>query len=190
MSDQPETTGDQPEGQPPEGDPTPEPEGAGEPDQFPREYVEELRQENAKWRSKLRDLETNHQSTTDTLSKIAKQLGIEQEEPDVAEVQRQLEQRDRELSGLKVSNAVQEAARTHKADVDLLVPYLKGQGKLDGIDPDDTDAISRIVAESVESNPKLRAQTPGGSADGGAGRTSDPKPQTMTDMIRRQAGVG
>ncbi|XAO35440.1 scaffolding protein [Gordonia phage Morgana] len=186
---------------------------------YSRGYVERLRREGAKYRtaateatSKVEEAraaaaaEAREQMARD----IAKSLGIvedETEEVDPDELIRQAEERATEhaqradataaeLRDLKVSNALRDAAGSHKADTELLLPYLRGKKLLKGLDPTAdgfADQVSDIVEQAVKDNPKLLAEvvpvvpdSSGGDPSGGNGTSGAPKGGSRIDAIREK----
>lgn len=98
---------------------------------------------------------------------LAPLLGLEPgtEPPaDAAALLAQLQQRDtkreQQLRELQLSNALQSAGAKHGADMDLLVPHLRGSAALEKLDLNaDTFAkdVSELVKGLLEKNPKLKA---------------------------------
>jgi len=157
-----------------------------EPKTFDESYVKKLRDEAASYRTKLRETEERTTTVESQLQGIAKALGFanENEAADPDLLQKQLEESQTELANLRRTNALRDAASEHDADVALLIPYLKGTGALDAIDPSDTEAINNAVKEAVDSNSKLRA-TPGGKpsdADQGPRKASGVNQLTREDI--------
>lgn len=128
--------------------------------------LEKARNEAAKYRTR------NDEETGSLRKALAGWLGSEGEKtPDPTQVLEQLRARDKareaEVNRLRVTTALERSARSHGADVDLLEPYLRGTGRLDGLDAADPkfpDALDGLVAELVEKQPKFKANTNGGQA--------------------------
>lgn len=127
---------------------------------YTESYVNRMRNKEALQRTKLKEAEDKHQAVLDS---IAKALGVKgSEEVDPAKLTEQLTAAQAEARQLKVERAVERAARTHGADEALLTAVLAHQGKLTGFDPaSDTFAtdVDALVAEAVEANPRLKAET-------------------------------
>lgn len=152
---------------------TPAPEADTAPETFDREYVEKLRKESGNYRTKAKELEdavAAAKADSDALvQQIGKAFGFvtddESEQSDANKIVEQLtSERDSLQSRLRNQSeriALTDAAKTHGADTDILIPYLKGTGALDDIDPaadDYADQVSNVVQDAVASNPKLAAQ--------------------------------
>lgn len=98
-----------------------------------------------------------------------------------------------EIAAYRLEQALTKAANKVDGDLDILVPYLRGTGALDKLDPtaDDYNAqVAEIVTHAVEANAKLKKAAPvaaparsGGDLNGGTGA---PKrgPKSVEDFIR------
>ncbi|MCZ4505926.1 hypothetical protein O4273_24150 [Rhodococcus ruber] len=98
-----------------------------------------------------------------------------------------------EIAAYRLEQALTKAANNVDGDLDILVPYLRGTGALDKLDPtaDDYNAhVAEIVTHAVEANAKLKKAAPvaaparsGGDLNGGTGA---PKrgPKSVEDFIR------
>jgi hypothetical protein len=162
------------------------------PETFDRAYVEGLRREAAGYRTKVEAAETAATTarteadariqavltaagitTGQDPAEVAKQFAAER---DTAAAERDTARK--EANALKVENALGRAARTHKADEDLLTAVLAHEGKLTGLDPAAADVattLDALVKQTVEGNPKLKAAlgagTSGAEFSGGSGES-------------------
>lgn len=168
---------------PPAAPPAPPAEPAAppaEPKMFDEEYVQKLRKEAADYRTKYQQSKSEREAT---LASISKALGLGEEEPlDPKKLAEQLTASQREIRELKTSHAVLDAARKYGADVDLLVPYLRGSSALDGLDPASATFgkdLSELVKNLVEKNPKLKA-APAAPRSGGEFPGGNPTVQQIT----------
>ncbi|MGP6175435.1 hypothetical protein [Corynebacterium sp. A21] len=140
---------------------------------FDREYVEKLRSENAAARIKAKehaDAVTAAKADSDALvQQIGKAFGfIKDEDTEQADANKIVEQLTSERDSLQTrlrnqseKIALTDAAKAHGADLDILLPYLKGKGLLADLDPnadDYADQVSQVVQAEVTSTPKLAAQ--------------------------------
>ncbi|QVJ03055.1 hypothetical protein KGD82_13555 [Nocardiopsis eucommiae] len=143
-----------------------------EPKTFDEAYVKKLRDENAAQRVKAREeaeartaAEERQQAQLDA---IAQALGLKDADqpPTVDELtaqltaaQQQAAERDAAYRQLTVERAAERAAREHGADVDTLLDSRSFAQKLSDLDPsaeDFADAVSGLVKQTVEDNPKYR----------------------------------
>ncbi|GAA5087033.1 hypothetical protein [Nocardia iowensis] len=139
------------------------------------------------------------QQARDTMvQEIGRALGLvadENTDPEqvIAELTDRASTSDRRLRDYRIKDAIAAAADTHRGDNKLLVPYLRGLGALDELDPDATDFTTRVdalVADAIATNPKL-ANTPPVERSGGefsAGNSTPPAPAVEDDIeaIRRK----
>ncbi|WP_067839699.1 hypothetical protein [Nocardia lijiangensis] len=157
-----------------------------------------------------RDLDSARSNTEAALDQAAQQardamvqeigralglVGDENTDPEqvIAELTERASASDRKLRDYRIKDAIATAADTHRGDHKLLVPYLRGLGALDELDPDATDFTTRVdglVAEAITTNPKL-ANTPTVERSGGdftAGNATPPAPAPDDDIeaIRRK----
>ena len=151
---------------------------------FDEEYVKRLRQENAKHRTKNKELEGK-------LDTVLKALGIKDGEADPDQLAQQLQQKDEEIRRLKVESAFSSVARELGADVDLTLAVLHRKGVLNELDPNDDkfhDDLKKAIKEEVDRNPKLLANVPKKTGatppdnQGGNGKMD------MNTLIRRTLG--
>ncbi|MEV6321380.1 hypothetical protein AB0M45_09310 [Nocardia sp. NPDC051787] len=126
------------------------------------------------------------------VQEIGRALGLvpdEDADPDqvIAELTERASASDRKLRDYRIKDAIAAAADTHNGDHALLVPYLRGTGALDDLDPDAPDFGTRIdslVADAVSNNPKLTT-TPAAPRSGGdfsAGNATPPAPADDEDI--------
>ncbi|MFE9323517.1 hypothetical protein ACIHDR_45460 [Nocardia sp. NPDC052278] len=129
---------------------------------------------------------------------IGRALGLvadENTDPEqvIAELTDRASASDRKLRDYRIKDAIASAADTHHGDYKLLVPYLRGLGVLDELDPDTTDftiRVATLVADAITTNPKL-ANTPPVARSGGefnAANATPPAPVVDDDIeaIRRK----
>lgn len=178
-----------PPGSPPAPPPNPPEDGAKRIERIERE-LQEARQEAARYRTR------NDEETQKLRKGMAAALGLEDDggkPPDGSKILAELQQRDAaretELRKLQVENALERAARTHGADVDLLGPYLRGSGALDKVDPkaDLAQALDVLVKDLVEQNPKFKAGAngqPGGQAPPPRGGSEFPGGNQQPNLLR------
>lgn len=168
-------------------------------------YVKQLRAEAAKTRrqSRAREKQAAEEAAERAREEFARDLfgalGLDEDdevEPDelIALANRQRDEANTRLRNYEIKDAITDAAREHGADLDLLVPYLRGKGLIDELDPDDED-FSEQVADLVEAvvarNPKLLAEAPaprrsGGDLSGGSGEKKKKKGPKTIDEIRAE----
>lgn len=181
-----ETTGDESaqEAETTSTETTEENEGQGStlsPEAIARE-LQEARAEAARYRTERNSIREQNQELAGRVSAISKALGLETEEPDGADLERRLAERESELRELKIDRALSGIAKKHEADEELTSAVLKSKKVLDGLDPDAEDfgaQLEKAVKAVIDANPKLRvSQVPpkSGSAFNGNGgaRSSGP----------------
>ncbi|MFI6045290.1 hypothetical protein ACIA8C_26920 [Nocardia sp. NPDC051321] len=138
------------------------------------------------------------QAREEMVQEIGRALGLvadENTDPEqvIAELTDRASTSDRRLRDYRIKDAIAAAADTHRGDNKLLVPYLRGLGALDELDPDATNFTTRVdalVADAITTNPKL-ANTPPVERSGGefsAGNSTPPAPAVEDDIeaIRRK----
>ncbi|MFR9826888.1 hypothetical protein ACL1CN_10530 [Corynebacterium striatum] len=165
------------------------------------ERISQLNAEAAKWRTKFREQEKavaerdkrqqELEAKFDAYKQdLAKAMGLAEEdrEEDLAKkYQEQAAAADKRYNELKQRVALTEAVHKAKADPELTIPFIKGGGQLATLDPsvDDYEAqVAELVAQTVEANPKLRAQVVPVSS-GNASTPSDNSEQrriTLADL--------
>lgn len=143
---------------------------------------------------------------------IQSALGVGGNENDPKTLQQSLTQTQSELRDLRVRDALRDVADEAGADAKMVLPYLKGLGKLDGLDPSSDTLQADLLAmvrEEVEKNPRLKADSPGAGGGptggefngGGQGeariftreqlRNMDPDEfEKHSEEINRQAAAG
>ncbi|MGW4769870.1 hypothetical protein ACWEO2_17720 [Nocardia sp. NPDC004278] len=142
--------------------------------------------------------EAAQQARDAMVQEIGRALGLvadENTDPEqvIAELTDRASASDRRLRDYRIKDAIAAAADTHHGDHKLLVPYLRGTGSLDELDPDATDFTTRVdalVADAITANPKL-ANTPAVARSGGefsAGNSTPPAAATEDDIeaVRRK----
>lgn len=147
--------------------------GEGEPESFSRDYVEELRKENAKWRTQFREVETE-------LDEIKKAQMSEQEKA-IEEAKTQARQ---EVEAQYKERLAREKVKAQAAgefnDPEDALRYLD----LDELDIDDDYAIGEALLKILEEKPYLAKTEPKRRSidQGPQGRTVDPK--SSEDWVR------
>ena len=149
--------------------------------------LKKLRKESAARRTSLRDEEKKNAELTskyDSLNSkfeemrgfLAKLSGAEEEatpEQLIESYKEKLEAQQQENRQLRETTALNNAVAKAKGDPALTIPYLRGSNALANLDPsaDNYDAqVAELVQETVDANPKLRAQ----AAPVSSGNTSNP----------------
>ncbi|WP_054812185.1 hypothetical protein [Nocardia arizonensis] len=138
------------------------------------------------------------QAREDLVQEIGRAIGLVPEdstdpEQVIAELTDRATAADRKLRDYRIKDALLTAATTQKADHALLMPYLRGTGALDDLDPETADFTTRLdtlVTDALTTNPKLAA-TPTVPRSGGeftAGNATPPAPEQEEDIdaIRRK----
>ncbi|MBF6333330.1 hypothetical protein [Nocardia transvalensis] len=132
------------------------------------------------------------------VQEIGRALGLvadENTDPEqvIAELTERATASDRKLRDYRVKDAITTAADTHQGDHKLLVPYLRGTGALDELDPDAPDFSTRVdslVADAIAANPKLAgaAAVARSGGDFSAGTASPPATDDDEDIeaLRRK----
>ena len=154
--------------------------------------ISQLNEENAKWRTKFRDAETKIGETAEQLDafkkQVAKMVGLsEEEEQSPEEIQAKYEQRlaDSEARYQKLVQkmALTEAVAKAGADPVLTVPFIKGSDALASLDPGSDDyaaQVEALVQETVQANPKLRAQAAAASSGNAPTPTNNAEASRVT----------
>lgn len=153
---------------------------AGKPESFDRDYVEKLRTESAKYRTKAKELEDQFSSTKaekdDLIQQIGKALGLVDDQTDdpakllEAATKREQElaqERDdtaRQLREYRQRDAIREASTTAKiTDHALLEAVLKTNNAFNALDinTDDYQAqVAHLITEAVQQHPALAQVAP------------------------------
>ncbi|WP_369778842.1 hypothetical protein [Streptomyces sp. R33] len=169
-------------GTPPAGD---------QPRMYDAAYVDNLRKENASWRTKLRESEqaqdARYTGLLDQLKAAGIQLG---DKPDADALQASLTAAQTERRDALVRAALYETAAEHGANPAALRDSMSFLQSVKDIDPTDSAALVAAAKAAVAANPILSA-TPAGPARGGAdlsgGGGSDPRQLTEDDLSRMTA---
>ena len=150
-----------------------------EPETFDRDYVQKLRAESAKYRTKAKELEENVNKLKGLESKVKSIFGDDQDPA------KELEAIRTENSQLKLEKKLSIASKAHNADQELVTAYLLHKGEINA--DMEQDAINEIVKSAVESNTRLKMEQPKTVGDGEGG--DEPKGKlTMNELIRKAAG--
>ncbi|NKS29218.1 hypothetical protein GS534_00545 [Rhodococcus hoagii] len=198
----------------PAADPGPEPEAATA-KTYSEDYVRKLRKENAD--ARVKGTEAAKKAAEDAERALTERLGkalgfVKEDDPvDPAKLLEQAAQREEEIArerdastaklrAYEVKDALTTAASKHDGDTAILIPYLKGEGLLDNLDPTADDFASQVdalVSKAVTNNPKLKkepvqvaAPRSGGDLSGGNAALKD-GPETVDshrERIRKRRG--
>jgi hypothetical protein len=140
--------------------------------QWAQDHIKNLRQENGTQRTGKKAAEQQRDAVLAALG-----INADGEEIDPEKIKGERDKLAGDLRALQIKTALTDAAVKHKADHDLVVPYLVGKGSLADLDPDSATFpvdVDALVAEAVKANPKLAAAPaagqsgapiPGGSGD-------------------------
>ncbi|MFH0980115.1 MAG: hypothetical protein V2A79_01070 [Planctomycetota bacterium] len=158
-----------------------------------QKYITELRQENAKDRTKAK--ETAAAEARKTLAQeIGKALGLVDNDDPAAAAKTAAEQRDAALAeakAVKVEIAVMRTAAKHGASPEALVDSRAFMTKLAGLDPAADDFAAQVdaaVKEAVESNPTLKVAPPAPARSGGpVGGGTPPAGQLSREDLQKMA---
>ncbi len=186
-------------------DPTPEggndpepPKPGGSNDTFTREYVESLRAENAKHRTKLKDMEKQVQNgATETMQKVLEALGLEPDanknyENQINEWKQKAQEADQRANQKLIAGESKLVAAELGVKPEK-VQYLTKLADLSDVSVDeegnvDANAIKSKFEAILQDNPewKAGAQTtpPKGGSDINTGGTNEPqKPKNLRDAL-------
>ena len=149
--------------------------------------LKKLRKESAARRTSLRDEEKKNAELTSKYNSLnskfeemrgflAKLSGAEEEatpEQLIESYKEKLEAQQQENRQLRETTALNDAVAKAKGDPALIIPYLRGSNALVNLDPSAENyaaQVAELVQETVDANPKLRAQ----AAPVSSGNTSNP----------------
>lgn len=149
--------------------------------------LKKLRKESAARRTSLRDEEKKNAELTSKYNSLnskfeemrgflAKLSGAEEEatpEQLIESYKEKLEAQQQENRQLRETTALNDAVAKAKGDPALTIPYLRGSNALANLDPSADNyaaQVADLVQETVDANPKLRAQ----AAPVSSGNTSNP----------------
>lgn len=158
--------------------------------------VSAANREAAATRLKLREQEKAFEELQGKYENMLKGLGSlagiepeEGQEPDPDEaLKAALAERDearREIRETRVNEALRNAAAGEKINARLLLPLLRGEGKLDALDPsaDDFQAqVAAVVTEAKTDYPELRSQ----AVPPSSGQTANPPAQTGDGKLSQE----
>lgn len=162
--------------------------GGQQPRMFDAAYVDQLRKENAGWRTKLRETEQAQEAKYNGLVDQLKAAGIKLgDKPDAEQLQASLAESQGQARTALLRAALYETATEHGANPAALRDSVSFLESVKDIDPNDTAAIIAAAKAAVTANPTLSA-APAGPARGGAdlsgGGGSDPRQLTEDDLTR------
>lgn len=168
--------------------------------------LRKLRKESAARRTSLRDEEKKNAELSSKYSELnskfeemrgflAKLSGVEEEatpEEVINSYKEKLEAQEQENRQLRETTALNAAVSKAKGDPALIVPYLRGSNALANLDPSAenyTSQVEELVQETVDANPKLRAQAAPVSSGNTSNPTdnSGPKKYTVDDLDNMSA---
>ncbi|WP_408927034.1 hypothetical protein ACKFR5_02860 [Corynebacterium marquesiae] len=149
--------------------------------------LKKLRKESAARRTSLRDEEKKNAELTSKYNSLnskfeemrgflAKLSGAEEKatpEQLIESYKEKLEAQQQENRQLRETTALNDAVAKAKGDPALIIPYLRGSNALANLDPSAENysaQVAELVQETVDANPKLRAQ----AAPVSSGNTSNP----------------
>lgn len=153
--------------------------------EWAQEHIRSLRQENKA--SRLSAKETAAQEARDALAQdIGKALGLIKDEgqaPDPAELTKQVEAAQASQRQASIELAVYKTASQHDGDPAALLDSRAFLEKVAALDPTADDFASQVgnaIKAQVESNPKLKAESPVPGRSGGEIRGGDTTPPAQT----------
>lgn len=185
--------------------------------QYDEKYVKDLRAEAAKARVDGKEKvakaieATRAEVEKELTEKWGRSLGLIKDDDAPADPAKLLEQaterekqaiaeRDKTAKKLRdydIKDAITNAANTHDGDLTILLPVLRGEGKLDDLDPTADDFASQVdalVSAAVDSNPKLRktaqvaaTRSSGDLSNGGNGSPKPNEPKSIDEMRKDAA---
>jgi hypothetical protein len=169
-------------GTPPASDP---------PRMYDAAYVDQLRKENAGWRTKLRESETAQETRYNGLIDQLKAAGIKLgDKPDADALQASLTAAQSERHTALLRAALYETAAEHGANPAALRDSVSFLDSVRDIDPNDAAALVAAAKAATAANPSLAA-APAGPARGGAdlsgGGGNEPRQLTEDDLSRMSA---
>jgi hypothetical protein len=162
---------------------------------YDENYVKKLRDENAKYRTRLRDdvKKARDEAAQEARDAFARDLlggmGLLEDENEVDPTEAinlansRAEEAAERLRNYEIKDALRSAAEKHGGDMSLLYPHLLGTDVLLDLNPDDddfADQVSAVVESAIEKHPKLKVATKSPAApvrSGGdlSGGNNDPK---------------
>lgn len=148
--------------------------------------LDKARRETAKYRTERNEHRDRVAALEQQVQQIAKAVGGDGDDPDPEKLALQLTEAQTKYRQERLRNEYLAAAVAEGADIDLTWPYLVGSGAFDDLDvtaDDFATKVAAVVKKAVESNPKLKRETPPGSGDQGT-RGSGAKQLTEADLER------
>lgn len=129
-----------------------------------QEYISQLRSENAERRTQNNRLKEENQAATTSqenlIHKLQNVLGIQTDnEPTVESLTEQVAQYAKAEKQARLEFAIWRTAEKLGANAATLLDSKAFSKSLDGIDPQDDDAIEKVIKETMKTNP-LFAKTP------------------------------
>lgn len=131
---------------------------------FDRSYVTELRNENATYRTRANQAETERgnfeQQFNDLRQGLARALGVgdDEKEPDVGQIQSQLQETQSQFRRERLQNVVLRRSLQNNADPELTWAHLYASGALDSLDVNSSELSGDVTTQiqaALEAVPKL-----------------------------------
>lgn len=178
------------------------------PETFDRDYVEKLRAENAKYRTKAKEVEDQFSSTKaekdDLIQQIGKALGLVEDQTDdpaklleaatkrEQELAQERDQTAQQLREYKQRDAIREASDTAKVtDPKLLEAVLRSDNAFNQLDINADDYGTQVaarIAQAIEAHPALAQVAPSASGvDTSTTNTGASKKLSQEDLTRLAA---
>lgn len=168
----------------PEPDPDPEPDDSkGDLPDWAQKELKRARDDAAKYRTQLRDVQSKQEQTDGVLQGIAKALGLEdgdepEDGPDPESLQQAISQRDQTINAKTVELDAYKQAGKNGANPDALLDSASFLAKAAELDPssDTYQAdLASAIETAVENNPLLAASPGGGQGPAQGPRNTPPK---------------
>ncbi|MDH6282810.1 hypothetical protein [Prescottella agglutinans] len=178
---------------------------------YSEDYVRKLRKEAAD--NRVKGTEAAKQAAEDAERALTERLGkalgfikddgpvdpaqlLEQAAAEKDAIARERDTSEAQLRAYQVKDALNTAASKHDGDTSILLPFLKGEGLLDKLDPSTDDfaaQVDALVSEAVTNNPKLKkepvqvaAPRSGGDLSGGNAAPKAGGPKSIDDLRRER----
>ena len=174
-------------------------EGAGEeqnnaPETFDKDYVEKLRKESAKYRTKAKELETSSkQQQQETMKKVFEALGIDPDpnkefDKQLSDAQKKAQEAETRANERLIKAEVK-ALSAELGIVDADVAYqLMARDELKVNDGGDVEGAKEALESLLESKPFLRKETT--PSNGGGDFSTGKTPSNLDDQIKEAEEKG
>lgn len=157
--------------------------------------VSAANREAASYRVKLREQEKQNAELAEKYQQLVNGLasltGAETEQADPQEqLKAALAERDsanQRIREMTITQNVQMASEKHNADASLLIPFLKGSGKLDTLNPEDADYASQVetlVSDTVKAFPQVKKAAQ--AVPNSSGQPNNPNPDRSDESLTRE----